>query len=201
MPGKSGKGYGGSGGSTFLQRDSPSPPPWRLLPESLSSRFFEIRNPPRAPGLTACLLKVKILAIKEPVWQCQSDDMNPLDQLSRRERQIMQVIYSKGEATATEVLDSLPDPPTRTSVRTFLQILERKGYLKHKKRSREFVYSPVQQRQRAGQSAFKRLIETFFEGSLEKAVASHLSDPRVAVPPGEMQRLAALIKQARNKKE
>lgn len=127
--------------------------------------------------------------------------MNGLDQLSRRERQIMQVIFSKGEATATEVLAALPDPPTRTSVRTFLQILKRKGYLKHKKRSREFVYSPVQQRQRAGQSAFKRLIETFFEGSLEKAVASHLSDPHVEVSPEEMQRLAALIRRAKNKEE
>ena len=93
----------------------------------------------------------------------------------------MELVYARGEATATEVLAGMTDAPTRTAVRTFLRILEEKGHLKHRKRSREFVYYPTRLRERAGRSALQRLLETFFEGSLEKAVASHLSDPGAEV--------------------
>ena len=113
----------------------------------------------------------------------------------------MEVIYAKGEATATDVLENLTDPPTRTAVRTLLRILEEKGHLKHKKRSREFVYCPVRRRERAGQSAFARVLQTFFEGSLEKAVAAHLSDPNAEISPDELRRLATLINQAKPKEE
>ena len=123
------------------------------------------------------------------------------DQLSRRERQIMQIIFARGEASATEVLSSMQDPPTRTSVRTFLRILEHKGYLKHRKRSREFIFRPTHERRQAGRSAFRRMLDTFFQGSLEKAVATHLSDPRAGVSPEELRRLWLLIKQAKNKEE
>src|SRR5206468_9762730 len=119
--------------------------------------------------------------------------VSELSHLSRRERQIMEIIYAKGEATATDVLEVLPDAPTRTSVRTLLRILEEKGHLKHKKRSREFVFCPTRPRERAGKSAFQRVLETFFEGSLEKAVAAHLSDPNTEIAPEELRRLAALI--------
>src|SRR5688572_2587261 len=107
--------------------------------------------------------------------------MSELNGLSRRERQIMEVIYTREEATATDVLDNLSDAPTRTSVRTLLRILEEKGHLKHKKRGREFVYYPRRQRERAGQSAFQRLLQTFFDGSLEKAIAAHLADPSAEI--------------------
>lgn len=127
--------------------------------------------------------------------------MRELSSLSRRERQIMDVIYTKGEATATDVLQTLPDAPTRTSVRTLLRILEEKGHLKHKKRSREFVFYPTRRRERAGQSALQRLLQTFFEGSLEKAVAAHLSDPAAEVSPEELRRLSALINEAKRKEE
>src|SRR3954453_20086569 len=91
--------------------------------------------------------------------------LRDMTHLSRRERQIMEIVYSKGEETATDVLQTLPDPPGRTAIRTFLRILETKGELKHEKRSREFVYSPTRQRARAGKSAFLRVLETFFDGS------------------------------------
>jgi predicted transcriptional regulator len=127
--------------------------------------------------------------------------MSDLHHLSRRERQIIEVVYAKGEATATDVLAHMPDPPTRTAVRTFLRILEEKGHLKHTKRGREFVYQPTRRRERAGQSALLRVVQTFFEGSLEKAVAAHLADPGAEVSPKELQRLSALIRQAKQKEE
>jgi predicted transcriptional regulator len=95
----------------------------------------------------------------------------------------------------------MPEPPTRTAVRTFLRILEEKGHLKHTKRGREFVYQPTRRRERAGQSALLRVVQTFFEGSLEKAVAAHLADPGADVSPKELQRLSALIRQAKQKEE
>jgi predicted transcriptional regulator len=125
--------------------------------------------------------------------------MSGLTQLSRRERQIMEAIYAKGEATATDVLDAMADPPTRTAVRTFLGILENKGYLTHSKRGREFVYHPTHERERTGQSAFGRVLETFFGGSLEKAVASYLADPGSEISPDELKRLSTLINKAKRK--
>jgi predicted transcriptional regulator len=119
--------------------------------------------------------------------------------LSRRERQIMDVIYASGEASAAEVVERLPDPPTRTAVRTLLRILEEKGHLKHRKQGREFVYQPTRSRRRAGQSAMRRILETFFEGSLEKAVAAHLADPAAEPRPEELKRLARLIREAKKR--
>lgn len=119
--------------------------------------------------------------------------------LSRREREIMDAVYLKGEATATDVLEQMPDPPTRTAVRTFLRILETKGFLAHGKRGREFVYTPTHPRDSAGKSAFMRAIRTFFNGSLEQAVASYLTDPDAQVSPEELRRLSTVIQQARRK--
>ena len=127
--------------------------------------------------------------------------MSDLAHLSHRERQIMDAIYAKGEATATEVLATIADPPTRTAVRTFLRILEGKGHVRHSKRSREFVYQPTRPRESAGQSAFGRAIKTFFDGSLEKAVAAYLAHPDAEIPPEELRRLSVLINQARRKEK
>ncbi|HMC10945.1 MAG TPA: BlaI/MecI/CopY family transcriptional regulator [Pirellulaceae bacterium] len=123
----------------------------------------------------------------------------PGDGLSRRERQIMDVIFASGEATAVEVADRLPDPPTKTAVRTLLRILEEKGHLKHVQRGREFLYQPTQSRLRASRSAFQRVLKTFFDGSLEKAVAAHLAGSASNLSADELERLANLIHQARNK--
>lgn len=121
------------------------------------------------------------------------------NELSRRERQIMDVIYARGQATAKDVVDGLPDPPSRTAVRTLLRILEGKGHLKHKVVDREYVYSPTRSRARAGKSALHRVIETFFGGSVESALAAHLSDPATQLSDRELERLAALIREAREK--
>ena len=125
--------------------------------------------------------------------------MSEFSSLSRRERQIMEIVYARGEATASDVLEAMEDAPTRTAVRTFLRILEEKGHLRHVKRSREFVYQPIRRREQAGQSALQSLLRTFFDGSLEKAVASHLSDPKAAISTEERARLRALINRTKEK--
>ena len=123
--------------------------------------------------------------------------MSELSHLSRREREIMETIFAKGKATASEVLAEMDSPPTRTAVRTFLSILEEKGQLRHTKRGREFVYHPIQERERTGRSALDRVLQTFFGGSLERAVASHLADPAAEVSTDELRRLSALINEAK----
>ena len=127
--------------------------------------------------------------------------MSELPHLSRRERQVMDILFARGEATATDVLAKLDDAPTRTAVRTFLRILEEKGHLRHTKRGREFVYRPTHRREDAGQSAFQRVLKIFFDGSLEKALAAHLADPDAEISPNELQRLSALVRQARQKEK
>jgi predicted transcriptional regulator len=119
--------------------------------------------------------------------------------LSRRERQIMEIVYALESATAAEVRENMDDAPSKTAVRTFLRILEEKGHLKHIERGREYVYQPIQPRLRAGRSAFRRMLQTFFDGSLEKAVAAHLADNSSPLTADELKRLAKLIQQAHNK--
>jgi len=124
--------------------------------------------------------------------------MEKQEYLSRRERQIMDVVYTLKEATATDVLEAIPDRLSRATVRTMLRILEQKGHLRHTKRGREFVYRPVRPRRRAGQSAMRRLVNTFFDGSLTEAVAAHMVDPAAGLDDEELKRLADLIRQARS---
>ena len=116
-------------------------------------------------------------------------------QLSKRERQIMDVIYARGEASVSQILDGIPDPPMRGALRTLLRILETKGHLAHRKQGREFIYRPTQNREKAARSALGRVLDVFFGGSLENAVAAHLSDPRRAgkITPEELRRLSDLI--------
>ena len=121
------------------------------------------------------------------------------NQLSKRERQIMDVVYSLGSATATQVLKSIEDPPSHSSVRTFLTILEGRGHLRHKKVGKEYVYEPVLPRQRVGKAALQRVLDVFFAGSLESAVTAHLLDPRTEVSKEELKRLSAIIGQAKKK--
>jgi BlaI family transcriptional regulator, penicillinase repressor len=120
-------------------------------------------------------------------------------EVSRRERQILDIIYARGEASATDVVEQIPDAPTRTSIRTLLRILEEKGHLRHRKQGREYLYAPTRPRQKVGQSAFRRVLQIFFDGSLEKAVAAHLADPSARVNPAELQRLASLVRRSSQK--
>lgn len=127
--------------------------------------------------------------------------MSDPSQLSKRERQIMDVIYAHHEATIAQVFAELPDPPMRGALRTLLSIMERKGHLTRRQEGRTVTYRPIQPRGRAGRSALDRVLDVFFNGSLEKAVAAHLSDPGRKSRPGmaELQRLSDLIEQAKRK--
>jgi predicted transcriptional regulator len=120
-------------------------------------------------------------------------------QLSRRERQIMDVIYARGEASVADVLEGIPDAPTSGAARTLLHILEAKGHLKHRKRGREVIYAPVRPRAAAARSALTRVLDTFFAGSIEQAVAAHLASKPGHVSEKELKRLAELVRQARQK--
>ena len=104
-------------------------------------------------------------------------------ELSRRERQIMDAVFALGEATVKEVVETIPSPPTAMAVRRMMHILEEKGHLRRRERGREVVYFPRQAKDKAGRHAFERVLETFFGGSLEEALAAHLhvahDEPRV----------------------
>ncbi|NLF32711.1 MAG: BlaI/MecI/CopY family transcriptional regulator [Planctomycetes bacterium] len=120
-------------------------------------------------------------------------------QLSRRERQIMDIIYARGEASVAEVLGELPDPPARGAMGRMMSILERKGHLTHYRRGREHVFRPTLPRQQAGPSAMRRVVDTFFGGSLGQAVAAHLAQRDTTISDEELKRLAELIREARRK--
>ncbi len=117
--------------------------------------------------------------------------------LSRRERQIMEIIYRNGRAAAAEVLEALPDPPSYSTVRALLRILEEKGHLRHVKDGARYVYSPLKARSRAGRTALQQVLDTFFEGSTEKAVAALLDLNQQELPETELDRMASLIEDAR----
>ncbi len=120
-----------------------------------------------------------------------------LSSLSRRERQIMEVLYREGRATASEVLERLPDPPGYSAVRALLRILENKGHVRHAADGNRYVYEPRLPRERAGRPALAGVLETFFDGSAEKAVAALLDLSRDDLTPADLDRLSALIEQAR----
>lgn len=119
--------------------------------------------------------------------------------LSRRERQIMDIVFARGQASVNEVYGDMPDPPTRMSVRTLLRILEDKGLLKHRIAGRQFIYAPTHPRKRVGRSALRRVLRTFFDGSLEQAVAAHLTDHGANLSANELKRLGDLIRRAQRK--
>src|SRR5436853_53102 len=122
---------------------------------------------------------------------------SPRITLSRRERQIMDVIYRRGEATVAEVLADLPDPPSYPAVRALLRVLEEKGHLRHEERGPRYTFLPTVPREEARQSALRQLLQTFFEGSTEQAMAALLQSADRRLSEKELDRLAKLIRQAR----
>ena len=134
-----------------------------------------------------------VLALKGPMTMNQHPYLN----MSRRERQLMDIVYARGEAMADQVRADLPDPPSHTGVRTMLRLLELKGHLKHRKQGRRYVYLPTQARQPAGRSALRRVLDTFFDGSIESAMAAHLADDAARLSDEQVERLVKLIQQAR----
>jgi BlaI family transcriptional regulator, penicillinase repressor len=117
--------------------------------------------------------------------------------LSRRERQIMDVLYRKGSATAAEVLESIPSPPSYSSVRALLRILEQKGHIKHEERVGKYVFMPTVPHAKAKRSAILHLVQTFFDGSPEDAVAALLDASSSKLSSEELDRLQGLIDKAR----
>ena len=118
-------------------------------------------------------------------------------QLSRRERQIMDVIYRLGRATAAEVHDALPDRPSYSTIRALLRVLETKGHLHHAEDGPRYVYSPTVPRERARESALRQVVTTFFDGSTEAAVAALLDISAARLSDTELNRLTGLIAQAK----
>ena len=121
---------------------------------------------------------------------------NPLSSLAARERQIMDVIYARGQATVAEVLEDLADPPTYSTVRAMLGKLEKKGLLKHEEHGPRYVYVPTVGRDKARRSALRHLVRTFFDGSTEDAVAALLQND-AGMSEDELGRLAKLIDSAK----
>lgn len=117
--------------------------------------------------------------------------------LSRRERQIIDIIYKHGRATAAEVQAALPDPPSYSAVRAMLRILEEKGHLRHQQDGPRYVYLPTVERDNAKKSAMRHVLQTFFDGSASQAISALLDDPRAKFSDEELDRLARMIDKAR----
>lgn len=119
------------------------------------------------------------------------------DRLSRRERQILDILYSQEKATAAEVREKMPDPPSYSAVRAMLRILEEKGHVTHQDDGVRYVFLPVVPREKATQAALRHVVDTFFGGSREGAMAALLDDSESKLTDEELDRLSRLIEQAR----
>jgi BlaI family transcriptional regulator, penicillinase repressor len=118
-------------------------------------------------------------------------------QLSRRERQIMQILHTRGQATAEEVRGALADAPSYSAVRALLRILEEKGHVKHRREGLRYVHLPTEAKARASRSALRRVVSTFFGGSAPLAVAALLESADTELSPKEIDQLQTIIDQAR----
>jgi BlaI family transcriptional regulator, penicillinase repressor len=119
--------------------------------------------------------------------------------LSRRERQIMDILYQRGRASGAEIHAALPDRPSYSAVRAKLRVLEEKGHVRHEEEALRYVYVPTLPRERAKRSALSHMLETFFEGSTEQAVAALLDLSSAKLSGPELDRLARLIEEAKAK--
>jgi len=117
--------------------------------------------------------------------------------LARRERQIMDILYRLGRATAADVMAALPGDPSYSTVRTQLRVLESKGHVRHEEHGLRYVYMPAVPRHAARKSALRHLVETFFEGSIEKTVAALLGAEGARLTEDELERIANLVVKAR----
>ena len=117
--------------------------------------------------------------------------------LSRRERQIMDALHQRGHATAAEVQASLPDAPGYSAIRALLRILEDKGHVKHRREGARYVYLPRAKRETARRSALKRVVSTFFQGSVAQAMAALLETSDTRLSDSELRALQQVIEQAR----
>ena len=123
--------------------------------------------------------------------------MNLEHQLSRREHQIMDILHARGQATAAEVLAALPNPPGYSAVRALLRILEEKGHVQHHRQGARYVFAPRTSPATARRSALKRVVSTFFKGSVTQAMAALLENADTKLSDAELNQLQQLIKNAR----
>ena len=123
--------------------------------------------------------------------------MSVLAQLSRRERQILEILYERGKASAAEVRQAMPDAPGYSAVRALLRVLEEKGHVRHEEQGPKYVYLPVVARNKARRSAVKHVMDTFFSGSPEQIVAALLDVSAARLTREELDRMAAMIEQAK----
>jgi BlaI family transcriptional regulator, penicillinase repressor len=126
--------------------------------------------------------------------------MSDFSRLSRRERQLMQIIFARRQASVQDICSQLPDPPTPMAVRRMLAILQDKGHLRRIKRGREFVYLPRQSRARAGLNALRQVLETFFDSSAGAALATHLQRPGARLTDDDVERLSQLIDELKRRR-
>jgi BlaI family penicillinase repressor len=117
--------------------------------------------------------------------------------LSRRERQILDILYKNGRATAAEVQAALPEPPSYSAVRALLRILEDKGHVRHEQDGPRYIYLPTVARDNAKRSALRHILQTFFDGSAEQAISALLDESSAKLSSAELDRLARLIDGAR----
>jgi BlaI family penicillinase repressor len=120
--------------------------------------------------------------------------------LSRRERQILDILYHREKATAAEILAALPDPPGYSAIRALLRILEEKGHVKHQQDGVRYVFLPVVPRKKASVEALRHLLETFFDGSAANAAEALVDGSAARLAPEELDRLEQLIAKARKEK-
>jgi predicted transcriptional regulator len=123
--------------------------------------------------------------------------MSALGGLSRRERQIMEILYQRGKASATEVLNAMEDAPSNSAVRTLLRVLEEKGHVKRRAEGLKYVYAPVVARDKAKRSAVKHLLDTYFNGSPEQIVAALLDVSATELTREELDRMTEMIEKAK----
>ena len=121
--------------------------------------------------------------------------------LSRRERQVMDIVYARGQATAVEIHEALPDRPTFSASRAVIRTLEEKGHLRHEERGLRYVYRPVVPLEKAKRSALSHVVTTFFQGSPSKLMATLLESSTTGVSEEELARLEELIRQAKEEKK
>jgi predicted transcriptional regulator len=120
-----------------------------------------------------------------------------LADLSRRERQIMDVLFTRGRATAADVQAEIPDPPSYSAVRAMLRVLEGKGAVRHEQDGPRYVYRPTLTREAAKRTAIRHLLHTFFDGSPEQAMAALMDESSADLSDAALDRMAKLIQQAR----
>ncbi len=116
---------------------------------------------------------------------------------SKRESQIMEIIYRRGEATAQEVMDEMADSPSYSTVRSLLTILESKGFLSHSKKGSRYNYRPTHPRTEVADSAISKLVRTFFDGSAEKAMAALIQSSELRLSDEDLHNMEKLIRQTR----